>query len=124
VFFVAGISQGEKLLKFSQLLICPNCGRYGRVSVFMRYTCFTFFFIPLFRWNRRYYARMECCGAVCELDPALGKAIARGQTVSIDPNALHFSGGGWQRAVHVCRRCGYTTAEDFRYCPKCGEPLN
>ncbi len=94
MFFVAGISQGEKLLKFSQLLICPNCGRYGRVSVFMRYTCFTFFFIPLFRWNRRYYARMECCGAVCELDPALGKAIARGQTVSIDPNALHFLAAG------------------------------
>lgn len=40
MFFIMGISQAEKKLPFDQLLICPNCGRYGRVSVFMRYTCF------------------------------------------------------------------------------------
>lgn len=124
MFFIMGISQAEKKLPFDQLLICPNCGRYGRVSVFMRYTYFMFFFLPLFRWDRHYYARMECCGAVCELDPELGKVIAKGEVSAIDPEQLRFSGGGARSAFHVCPACGYSTTEDFQYCPKCGRPLN
>ncbi|MGI6141246.1 MAG: zinc-ribbon domain-containing protein [Caldicoprobacterales bacterium] len=23
-----------------------------------------------------------------------------------------------------CNRCGYTTSEDFQYCPKCNYPLS
>lgn len=119
-----GISQKEKQLAFEQLLICPCCGRYGRVSVFTRYSYFMFFFIPLFRWDRHYYARMECCGALCELDPAVGRAIAQGKKASLDPSELHFSCAGQRPAFHVCPRCGYTTAENFQFCPKCGAPLN
>ena len=50
---------------------------YGRYQVFMTYMYFSFFFIPLFKWNRRFYVKMSCCGAVYELDPEKGKALAR-----------------------------------------------
>ncbi len=33
-------------------------------TVFMTYTCFTFFFIPIFKWNRQYFAVSSCCNTV------------------------------------------------------------
>ena len=56
-----------------------------------------------------------------ELDPEMGKAIARGEQVEILPQHLTLvnqgsRGYGYRR----CSYCGYETAEDFEFCPKCG----
>lgn len=83
MFFIMGISQGEKQLDYNKTVICDECGRYGRLEVFMTYMYFSFFFIPLFKWSRRYYVRMSCCQSVYELDPEVGRAIAEGQNVTI-----------------------------------------
>ena len=70
MFFIVGVDRKEEQLEFDQLDICPVCGRYGRIQVFMTYTCFTLFFIPLFKWDRQYYVRMGCCGAAFSCAPA------------------------------------------------------
>lgn len=121
MFLIFGIEENEKKLDFDQLIICDGCGRYGRISVFMRYTYFMLFFIPLFKWNKRYYVRMECCGSVCEISPELGRSIEKGEVSSIDPSILHFYSE--QTSWRTCSHCGYTTDEDFAFCPKCGKPL-
>ena len=64
-------------------VICSSCGGYGRYQVFMTYTYFSFFFIPVFKWNRQFYVKMSCCGSVYELDREVGMKILRGESVDI-----------------------------------------
>ena len=102
MIFIGGISQGEKILNYTQTVICDICGRYGRYQVIMTYMYFSFFFIPLFKWNKRFYVKMSCCGSVYELDPEIGKEILAGRQVEITRKDLTlrqrgtgaFRGGG------------------------------
>ena len=60
----------------------------------MIYTYFSFFFIPLFKWNRRYYVKMDCCEAVYELEPEVGKAVLRGENPDITEADLRMQEPG------------------------------
>ncbi|MCD7865717.1 MAG: zinc ribbon domain-containing protein [Clostridiales bacterium] len=117
---------GQKHFDFSQTVICNACGAYGRYEVFMTYTALALFFIPCFRWNKRYYVRTTCCGMLYELDPEIGKRIARGERLEITPANLRpvrRSGQYYGQAgprYRRCSYCGFETTEDFEYCPKCG----
>ena len=63
MFFIGGITQGTKELVYNAAaMICGRCGRYGRYQVFMTYMCLSFFFIPIFKWGRKYYVKTSCCG--------------------------------------------------------------
>ena len=126
MIFIGGISQGRKILDYVRTVICGCCGRYGRYEVIMTYTYFSFFFIPLFKWNRQFYVRMTCCVAVYSLEKEVGQKILAGQDVEIRPEDLTLVQGGdgsgtYGRMKKHCSRCGYETFEDFEYCPKCGE---
>lgn len=115
MFFIAGINSGESELPFTQPVVCPHCGRYGQYQVVMTYLCLSLFFLPVFKWNRRYQVRMRCCGMTYALNPEKGRAIARGEDgVRIDPSDLTPYGGP---------RGGYETHEDFAFCPRCGSPM-
>ena len=88
----------------------------------MTYTVLSIFFIPTIKWNKRYYVQTSCCGTVYELDPEIGKAIARGEEVEILQSHLTrvMNGSGFAAGYKKCRQCGYETTEDFDFCPKCG----
>ena len=123
MIFIGGISQGEKILNYTQTVICDICGRYGRYQVIMTYMYFSFFFIPLFKWNKRFYVKMTCCGSVYELDPEVGRRLEKGEAIEIRPQDLtpvSGTGGGWGTGRKRCANCGYETDEDFDFCPKCG----
>ena len=126
MIFIGGISQRRIILDYVRTVICGCCGRYGRYEVIMTYTYFSFFFLPLFKWNRQFYVRLTCCGAVYSLDKDGGQKILAGQDVEIRPEDLTLVQGGdgsgtYGRMKKHCSRCGYETFEDFEYCPKCGE---
>ena len=132
MIFIGGISQGQKILDYVRTVICDRCGGYGRFQIVMTYMYFSFFFIPLFKWRKRFYVKMTCCGAVYELDPEVGKAILRGQEVDIIQTDLTLLEEGNGRGAYTedsykvrkkCSRCGYETEEDFDFCPKCGNRL-
>ena len=132
MFLIFGISQKEKRLVFDQLIVCKCCGKYGHADVFMTYTYFMFFFIPLFKWNKRFFVKMSCCEAVYELEPEVGKALLHGQQVDIKSTDLTLVQEGHRRGYYdsgtyktwkKCGNCGYETEEDFEYCPKCGRRL-
>ena len=120
MFLMIGISDGRKDFDFSQSILCRACGKYGRYQVFMTYTVLLLFFIPCFKWNKHYYVQISCCGKVYELDPETGKRIARGEQVDIADNDLRDAGYGSQPMLKTCAYCGYSTYEDFQFCPKCG----
>lgn len=119
MFFIMGITDGRKDFDFTQTIICNNCGKYGRYQVFMIYTVLSLFFIPTFKWNRRYYVQMSCCGTVYELNPEIGKRIAAGEELQIKPQDLTKVSQCRSFYKH-CNNCGYETTEDFDFCPKCG----
>ena len=83
MLFIGGISQGRKLLNYARSIFCQSCGSTSQCQVFMTYMYFSFFFIPLFKWNKRFYVQMSCCSAIYELEPEIGKAILRGEEPSI-----------------------------------------
>ncbi len=121
MFFIMAITDGRKDFEFSQTMTCLDCGRYGQYRVFMLYTVLSLFFIPAFKWNRRYYVQTSCCGVVYELDPEVGRRIACGEDVEIMPKHLsRTERAGWYPVYKRCANCGYETDEDFDYCPKCG----
>ena len=125
MFLMIGLTQGRKDLSGDQLVICTQCGQYGRYQVFMTFTQLLLFFIPCFRWGRKYYVQMSCCGTVYELNPEIGARIARGEKVEIGTADLQIvSSGRRARMVRRCPACGYQTEEDFDFCPKCGGPLS
>lgn len=79
MFFMMGITDGRKDFDFNQVVTCDECGRYGRYQVYMTYMVLSLFFIPCFKWNRHYYVQTTCCNALYELDPEIGRRIARGE---------------------------------------------
>lgn len=121
MFLIMGINQKEKKLSFDQLVICKCCGKYGHMEVFMTYTYFMLFFIPIIKWDKHYYVKMNCCSNVCEIDKEIGKAIEKGQAAVLNMDELNF--GCEENTVRHCGNCGFTTNEDYQYCPKCGRKM-
>ena len=120
MFLMIGINEHRKKLDFSQLIICDACGAYGSLSVYMTYTALSLFLIPVFRWNRKYWAGSSCCDMAYSLDAEIGARIARGEKVEILPEHLTIV-AGQSNTAHRCANCGFVTWEDYCFCPKCGK---
>ena len=128
MFFIMGVDPRQKELNYNEMIICDSCGSYGRYRVWVSYMCFSLFFIPLIKWGREYYVQSTCCGTTYKLNSAIGKMIADGEDVKICSEHLtkiasgktHTYTGQYEKS---CPHCGYTTSEDFQYCPKCGRPF-
>lgn len=121
MFFMMGITNGRKDFEFNQVITCDSCGSFGRYEVFMTYMVLSLFFIPCFKWNKKYYVQTSCCNTLYELDTDIGKRIARGEEVEIlSQHLTPVINLGYGYSNKRCRQCGFTTEEDFDYCPKCG----
>ena len=128
MFFIMGIDPRQKELNYNEMIICDACGSYGRYRVWVSYMCFSLFFIPLIKWGREYYVQSTCCSTTYKLDPEIGKMIANGDDIKIRPEHLTKISSGKAHTYtgqheKNCPYCGYTTSEDFQYCPKCGRPF-
>lgn len=123
MFFIIGITQGRKDLEFSQMMVCSQCGSYGRYTVFMTYMCLSFFFLPIFKWNKQYFVQSTCCNSLYRLDIEIGKQIEKGNPTEIRPENLTLLEKGFRNRDQKCTNCGYEIQEDFDYCPKCGRRL-
>ena len=122
MFFIMGGGSNSKQLSFDQTVICKCCQKYGHIQVFVTYSYVSLFFIPLFKWNKRYFAKMSCCNSVSELSSELGREIEKGNITSLGEDFLNFhqAHNPWK----CCSSCGYTTSEEFEFCPKCGRPFS
>lgn len=125
MIFIGGISSGTKQIDYLKTVVCRICGGYGRYQVFMTYMYFSFFFIPLFKWNKHYYVKMSCCDTVYELNPETGRRLLRGEDVDIAEQDLTLLDEGRRKVTwspkKQCTNCGFETEEEFDYCPKCGQ---
>lgn len=121
MFFIMGINQGRKEIAYDRMIICNHCGSYGRYQVFMIYMYLSLFFIPCFKWKKQFYVQTTCCNTIYELDPEVGKALARGENIEIRQEYLREVRAGFRSYMKRCSNCGYETQEDFEFCPKCGK---
>lgn len=119
MFFIFGISSKERDLDFSQTTICKTCGSYGRLEAFMTYTYFSLFFIPIIKWNKKYFIRSTCCGSIYSIEEELGKSIERGRNVVIEDSDLININRNYKKELY-CKNCGRKIEESFEYCPSCG----
>lgn len=122
MFLMIGISQGQKKLNFDQVVVCGHCGQYGHLQVYVVYSYFSLFFIPLFKWGREYYVKTSCCGKAVPIGAELGRQIERGEVTVLPQDIIPDTCGGAVR--HCCMSCGFETKEDYQFCPKCGSRLS
>ena len=122
MFFIGGISNEEKKLDYTQSIICPRCNSFGRMEIYITYMFFSFFFIPIFKWNKKYFVKNTCCNSIYILDKDIGLRISKGENISISENDLQPV-DSYQKFINKCVNCGYISNDDFQYCPKCGQRL-
>lgn len=123
MFFIGGISSKQSQLDFHQTMVCPRCGQYGHYEVFMEYLYFSFFFIPLFKWNKKYYVKSSCCNTIYTISKELGSRIEKGENVIIKDEDLQLVYDGKWNAGRRCPHCGGEIDQNYQYCPHCGSPL-
>ena len=119
MFFMMCVTQRREDLDHDQTVICDVCGAYGRMNVYVIYSVLSLFLIPVFKWNRRYFVEMSCCHSLYELNHETGRGIENGTVSLIEDEDLVLIQGN-RSSYKRCSYCGYETAEDFDYCPKCG----
>jgi predicted RNA-binding Zn-ribbon protein involved in translation (DUF1610 family) len=123
MFFVGifGIESKEKDIKTFGSVVCPDCGRMSTAALFMRYTFFHIFFIPTFRWNRRYFIKLRCCGALYEVPADYAEALKNEDYIDFSRLKKVSGGfGGYNDFFAVCASCGKSFDKSFPYCPYCG----
>lgn len=121
MFFIFGIEEKEKELREFANIVCPECGRYSRAVLILQFTYFHFFFIPIFRWNKRYFVRVRGCGAMYEADAEYGKQLEQGAEPDFSRLKKVSSGfSGFGEFYTTCKNCGEAFDPSFSYCPHCG----
>ncbi|MBH1941967.1 zinc ribbon domain-containing protein [Mobilitalea sibirica] len=126
MFFIFGISNGEKKLEFVQAGMCPGCGQFGRLELYITYMYFSLFFIPIFRWNKKFYVKSSCCRSVYGIDKELGSRIEKGEQITLREQDLQIfqeSSYHYNIKQKKCFNCGYMAEADFDFCPKCGNRM-
>lgn len=120
MFLIFGTTQGKKSFgfRFCRYLAC--CAQGGNMEVFCTYTAFTLFFLPLFRYGKRYFAACPQCGVVYEMSVEEGKRLSRDPSAQIDPNNLFIVQDSYKK---TCPSCKSSVNGDCLYCPYCGARL-
>lgn len=121
MFFIGGISSKNIKLDHNQMMICNACGRYGRYEVYMEYMYASLFFIPIFKWNKKYYVKSSCCNNIYSISDELGRKIERGENISLKEEDLIIFKQGF--IGNSCPNCGFIMNDNFNFCPNCGKQL-
>lgn len=119
MFFCFGIEDAQKIIRDFRNIICPACGRYSFAQLIVTYTFLHIFFIPTFKWNRKYYIKTGCCGSVYECDRETAEKFEK--TGEIDFSQLKRCGCG--SGEKICPNCGAHLEQSYEFCPYCGTKL-
>jgi rRNA maturation endonuclease Nob1 len=94
---------------------------------------FHFFFIPLFRWNEKYYVKCNGCNSIYEFSKEKGKRLEKGEDLEVvywDLKTIENEYGHQYNEninsiyKNSCEHCGKSLESKFEYCPYCGEKIN
>jgi len=120
MFFIGifGIQNKYRIVKEFYNVVCPNCDRLSRIELVETYDYFHFFFIPLFRWNFKYYLKARCCNSLYEVDKDYFHELKNSNTIDFNRVRSVYSN------PNICPNCGGFINPGFSFCPHCGQRLS
>ena len=121
-FGIMGIEDRKKSIKYIQNVICKGCEVMSTYELVKVYTIFHFFFIPLIKFNKKYYLVSRCCNSVFQLSAEIGERIEKGEDIHIDDSYLKEVYVNHNR-INLCNNCGREVDGTFQFCPYCGGKL-
>lgn len=119
MFFIFGVNTKQEKLDFDELKVCKVCGSYGRYEAFIEYTALSLFFIPVFKWGKKYFVRANCCGSIFSISYEIGRDVEWGRITSIRDEDLIPIRTNYHHK-RSCNNCGFELEDGHIYCPKCG----
>lgn len=129
MFFIGifGVENKQKEIKELKTIECKTCEIRTRGVLVKSYEYFHIFFIPIFRWNEKYYVMCKRCNSIYEISKERGKEIENDENLDIklDDMVLIQEGEryGKNALERRCPNCGNILKEDYKYCPYCGNKL-
>lgn len=131
MFFIGifGIENKDKEVKDLNNLTCKKCNSTIKGKLIKNFDFFHFFFIPIFKWNEKYYVLCNRCKCLYSIPKEKGKAIEEGEEVNItywdlqevySDNNINFNNS---YDMKICPNCGEQVKRDFKYCPYCGKEV-
>lgn len=121
MFFIAGAYSKRIELDYYEPILCSCCTKYGRFEAYMEYKVFTLFFIPLFKFDKKFYARTTCCKSlylITNKEKGLMMERGQGHNVFLKDEDLKVLEKG--KCSYLCLNCGYQAEEGYKFCPNCG----
>lgn len=121
MFLIFGVTGGAHDLGMRKCRFFPCCSLSGAMAaVTCTFQQFTLFFIPLFRFGKRYFVTCPNCGTVYEIAKDEGKRLERDPLAEINPDKMYMMQGTYRK---TCPNCKFPVDPGSRYCPNCGASL-
>lgn len=121
MFFIIGIDSGSKSLGVRMCRTFSCCGSFGVMgSLTCTFQVFTLFFLPIFRFGKRYFITCPNCGAVYEIAKPEGQRLEHNPAAEVDPSQMYPVQGSSHKTCPTCRSAVDLNA---RFCPNCGTRL-
>ena len=128
MFFVGifGINNKQEEIEFVDDIQCRNCNNNKGGRLIKTFNLFHFFFIPIIKWNEKYYIICDNCKSTYEIPKEKGKAREKGENIEItywDLRPVEMANYNGGHPINRCSSCGRTIKSDFEYCPYCGNKI-
>lgn len=128
MFFIGifGIDQKQKQIKTVTGSLCKNCNGYSGYTLIKYYSFFHIFFIPIFKWNIKYYLICNDCKTVYEIPKEKGIIAEQEDAYEFTYWDLKAVDEGYTENFieYKCKNCGRHIEAGFTYCPYCGKKLD
>lgn len=119
MFFIFGVNTKEKKVREWQMT-CPECEQKATFTLYVRYSYFSLFFIPIIKWGYEFWVVNSCCNDVYTISKDLGKECMWDEDEPIRAKDLKLV---QKTTRYHCKWCGAKLDRLSRYCPECGKEL-
>ncbi|MCI6151880.1 zinc ribbon domain-containing protein [Fusobacterium perfoetens] len=115
MFFIVGFSNRDEFIKEVNFK-CTNCLN-EKFELYQVANVLTFFFIPLFKFNKKALIVCKNCKSIYKVKSESLKKILDSSIVTYDDIEEIV------RNNNVCPNCGYMIDKNDKFCPNCGNKL-
>jgi len=118
MFFIGifGIHPEEKKVQDINVENYPGYPMGIRGDLYRQSSVFEFFFIPMFRFNKKYYIKFPDSQKIYLIDrDKAEEVIKRGFEINF------FDLSEADIKDNICPDCGHIVEENYKFCPYCGK---